>query len=147
MTMALLGCLVAAAVAKNHDHGREKRQLGSTPTCAQPLYTGVTSESSPPGTFILNAVATSNVGSSVTWSLQDTTLQKFVISPSGAVSIAGSLQRSAMQRSALEFRIRATDNSNGLVCRNLLIDLLYYYLLKWKTEHSKIKALLFFCIV
>ncbi|OQV12480.1 hypothetical protein BV898_13281 [Hypsibius exemplaris] len=95
-----------------------KRQVGSTPTCGQPLYTGVVSESSPPGTFILNAAATSNVGSSVTWSLQDTTLQKFVISPAGAVSVAGSLQRAALQRSAMEFRIRATDNSNQLYCES-----------------------------
>lgn len=92
-----------------------KRQSG-TPTCGQPLYTGVVNENSAPGTFILTAAASSASGSPLTWSIQDTTLQRFSINPStGAVTVAGSLARAALQRSALEFRIRATDNSNYLV--------------------------------
>ncbi|XP_055343371.1 protocadherin Fat 2-like [Paramacrobiotus metropolitanus] len=96
-----------------------KRQVALTPTCGQSLYTGITYEQAPPGTFIVKATATSPVGNQMTWSIQDTTFGRFSINPvTGDVSVAGSLARTAMQRSALEFRIRATDTSNQLYCES-----------------------------
>ncbi|XP_055343335.1 mucin-2-like [Paramacrobiotus metropolitanus] len=96
-----------------------KRQISSTPTCGQSLYTGIVNENSPPGTFVVQATATSTTGQQLVWSIQDTTFQRFSINPAtGAVSVAGSLARMSMQRSALEFRIRATDPITQLYCES-----------------------------
>ncbi|GAU96736.1 hypothetical protein RvY_08137 [Ramazzottius varieornatus] len=117
LVVGLLGLLAKGRHAQ--EQARLVKRQSGTPTCGQPLYTGVVNENSAPGTFILTAAASSASGSPLTWSIQDTTLQRFSINPStGAVTVAGSLARAARQRSALEFRIRATDNSNYLYCES-----------------------------
>jgi hypothetical protein len=85
--------------------------------CGQPLYTAAVSETAQPGTFVATAAASDFNGVPLTWSIPDTTLTKFSINPTtGVVSVANQLSRSfsgGFLRSALEFRVRATETTNS----------------------------------
>lgn len=101
-------------------------------TC-QPLYTGTVFETSPVGTFVLQVRASPASGyssfgggnSGITYSIQESAFGRFQInSQTGAITTANTLGRSQSSdtpyaRSAVEFRVRATDNS-GQVSRGSL---------------------------
>ncbi|XP_055331177.1 mucin-2-like [Paramacrobiotus metropolitanus] len=100
--------LIAFCISSTGAHEIRKRQ--SQPVvCGQPLYTGAVVETAQPGTFILRASATDTAGIPLTWSIPDTSLRSFQINPTtGDITTALQLSR-RFTRSALEFRIRASE--------------------------------------
>ncbi|OQV12687.1 hypothetical protein BV898_13095 [Hypsibius exemplaris] len=95
------------------------------PVCSGPYYQGQLQDTAPAGTFVTRASAVDPNGLTLTWSIPDTSLQRFMINPiTGDIFNARNLTNrrpstSRMARSVIEFLVRAT-NTAGLTCDGLV---------------------------
>ncbi|XP_055339319.1 uncharacterized protein LOC129588924 [Paramacrobiotus metropolitanus] len=90
----------------------------SNPVCTAPYYTGNIQQNATAGSFITRVSATDPNGGNITYSIPDTSLQRFTVNPtSGDIYTSTNLTRRF--RSTLEFTVRAS-NAAGLYCDSVV---------------------------